>query len=70
MREYLLDGIIPLKVKNDKDCIFCKHCTDCLYDSHGIYCFICELERDECNPYKEDGTHRTSDEHTCEMFTE
>lgn len=66
----MLDGVIPLKVKNDKDCIFCKHCTDILYDLYGPYSWFCELGRTECDPYKEDGTHRTPEEHTCDMFEE
>lgn len=64
----MLDGLIPLRVKNDKDCIFCKHCTDIIYDFHGPYMWFCELNRSECDAYKADGTRRLPEEHTCENF--
>lgn len=54
MREYKLkDPIHPeggpiVKVKNDKDCIFCDHCTDVWWDyTHGPYMFFCE-KHDKC----------------------
>lgn len=41
----------------DQHCVFCKHCTDLLYDyTNGPYMFMCDLE----NVYYE--------ERTCEEF--
>lgn len=66
MREYhLSDPIGPgitLKCKNDKDCIFCKHCT-CLWDyANGPYMFFCSQERAECD------SAESPEAHTCELF--
>ena len=53
---------LSITCKNDKDCIFCKHCT-CFWDyTNGPYMFICDLERSECSEAE------TVEEHTCEMF--
>ena len=58
-----LEGLI-LTVKNDKDCIFCKHC-DTLWDyTNGPYVFLCRKDRTECSEAK------TPEEHTCELFEE
>ena len=67
-REYKLhDPIGPgitLNVKNDKDCILCKHC-DCIWDyTNGPYMFSCDLDRPECSEAE------TPEQHTCEMFEE
>lgn len=69
MRKFLLkDRRDPFSLglnitcKNDKDCIFCKHC-DCHWDfTHGPYLFLCDLDRPECNAAK------SAEEHTCELF--
>lgn len=66
MREYILyddfGGKITVKVKQDKDCIFCKHCTDVYWDyTNGIWGLVCELDREEIN---------NEITHTCEKFEE
>ena len=68
MREYHLDDPpfpgLTIKVKNDKDCIFCKHCH-CFWDyTNGPYMFSCDLDRPEC------GEAKTPEEHTCDKFYE
>lgn len=55
---------LTLSVKNDKDCIFCKHCS-CVWDyTNGPYMFSCDKDRPECSEAK------CSEEHTCELFEE
>lgn len=35
---------------DEKDCVFCEHCTDIFWDfSNGIYLRICELEKEQIN---------------------
>lgn len=68
MREYHLDDPpfsgLTIKLKNDKDCILCKHCN-CIWDyTNGPYMFFCDLDRPECSEAK------TPEEHTCELFDE
>lgn len=53
MREYQLkDPLHPnggplIRVKREKDCLFCAHCTDVFWDyMHGIYGIWCEGEHD------------------------
>jgi hypothetical protein len=63
LKDPLLGGM-TINVKNDKDCIFCKHC-DVIWDyTNGPYCFFCDLNRAECSEAK------TPAEHTCELFEE
>jgi hypothetical protein len=32
--------------ENDKNCVFCDHCTDIFWDySNGIYGIVCELNK-------------------------
>lgn len=58
MREFLLDGHIKIKCKNDKDCLFCDHCSDIFWDySNGPYMIICDLGEEPVN-------------NTCRYFTE
>lgn len=68
MREYHLDDPpfpgLTIRLKNDKDCILCKHCN-CIWDyTNGPYMFFCDLDRPECSEAK------TPEEHTCEKFEE
>lgn len=57
-------GGLTINVKNDKDCIFCKHC-DFLWDyENGPYLMNCDLERPECTEAK------SAEEHTCKLFEE
>lgn len=44
----------------EKSCVFCKHCTDIWYDSHGIYMAACTI-----NGNSEDGL-----EGECKKFIE
>ena len=64
-REYFLEDIahpkggIWIKCKNDKDCIFCDHCTDVYWDyTNLIYAITCEEEHDPndrpCKYFKEE----------------
>ena len=53
MREYKLkdplhpEGGPTINVKNDDNCIFCKHCTDVFWDyTHLIYLICCDI----CDP--------------------
>lgn len=67
-REYKLnDPPFPgmtITVKNDKDCIFCTHCS-CIWDyTNGPYMLMCDADRPEC------GEAKTPEEHTCELFEE
>ena len=43
----------------NKHCVFCKHCTDILYDySNGPYCFLCDLGKKfvgGCDGFEDDG---------------
>lgn len=62
MREYkFMDnfgGVMIVKCKNDKDCLFCKNCTDLFYDyTNGPYMVICKLNKnthqDNCDSFVE-----------------
>ena len=53
MKKYFLSdplhpkGGITINVKNDDNCVFCKHCSDIYWDyTHLIYMILCELEND------------------------
>ena len=51
MREYKfpdnLGGCFIVKCENDKDCLFCKNCSDVLFDyTHGPYMTLCRLGKD------------------------
>lgn len=58
MRLYRVnDPIMPFTVKApDNCCLFCKFCTDILYDYHGIYFTACSRGNDP------------DDNGTCECF--
>ena len=43
MREFRLQCGLTVTCKNDKDRIFCEHCSDLFYDSKGIYMTLCDL---------------------------
>ena len=45
MRKFVLKGFPKIIFcKNEKDCLFCKHCTDIFWDyTNGIYMIICDL---------------------------
>ena len=45
MRIYKTEMGFTFGVKKDKVCLFCEHCTDVWYDSHGPYMVICELNK-------------------------
>lgn len=68
MREYHLEDPLSnglkIKVKNDKDCIFCKHCEVFWDYTNGPYMLICGMNRPECSEAK------TWEEHTCDLFEE
>ena len=58
MRTYKLTEDLIVHCKNDKDCIFCAHCTDICWDySNGIYMIICDIGeepfKDNCIYFKE-----------------
>lgn len=57
-----LCGGLTMNVKNDKDCIFCKHCNTIWDYTNGPYMFFCDKNRPEVDQAK------TSEEHTCELF--
>lgn len=53
MRKYFLKdpvhpkGGIEINCKDDKDCVFCKHCSDVFWDyTNLIYLILCEKGRD------------------------
>lgn len=53
MKDFFLEdtlnpkGGVTIKVKSDKDCVFCKHCTDIFWDyTNLIYMIICDEEHD------------------------
>ena len=51
MREFKLSDGRIVKCINDKDCVFCDHCTDIFWDySHGIYMIFCDIGEE---PFKE-----------------
>ena len=44
MRYFQLKGGPVIKCKNDKDCLFCDHCTDIFWDyTNGPYMIFCDL---------------------------
>ena len=62
MREYKFTdnfgGVMVVKCKNDKDCLFCKNCSDIFYDyTNGPYMVICRLDKDthqnNCDSFEE-----------------
>lgn len=47
-RKYKLTNDLFVMCENDKDCVFCDHCTDIFWDfSNGIYGIVCELEKEQ-----------------------
>lgn len=65
MRTYIFDDCFKVRAKNDKDCLFCKHCSDVLWDyTNGPYMFFCDKDKKECD------LEGTASEHTCELFEE
>lgn len=74
MREFILhdgakealcgNGEVKIKVHDDNDCLFCKHCEDVFWDyTNGPYMMICGKQREEVNNFRQG-------EHTCELFEE
>ena len=58
------NGGFLINVKCDRDCVFCKHCTDIFWDyTNLIYMIFCELNIDAW-----EGNEKG--EHTCEHFEE
>ena len=56
-------GGITVRTKSEKDCVFCRHCTDVFWDySNLIWGISCELNREEA------GTGNEAKEHTCMYF--
>lgn len=53
-----------ITVKNDRDCIFCKHSSVIWDYMNGPYMIMCDEDRPECSEAK------TAEEHTCELFEE
>ena len=70
MRLYQLKGGPLIKCFNDKDCLFCEHCTDVFWDySNGPYMIICDIGEEQyrgnCIYFKEtevidNGTEETT----------
>lgn len=69
VREYLLEdaanpaGGLWIKCKDDRDCVFCVHCTDIYWDyTNLIYAIRCEEGHDPwnrpCRYFKEEGENR------------
>lgn len=54
------EGGPTLIVKHDQDCVFCKHCSDIIWDyTHGPYMLFCEGDHDIAKrpcPYFEEET--------------
>ena len=54
MREYILggdslnpNGGLKIMCKDDRDCVFCDHCTDVWWDyTHLIYMIACAEDHD------------------------
>lgn len=53
------EGGPTIRVKHDKDCVFCKHCAGIYWDyTHGPYMLLCEDDHDTAKrpcPYFEEG---------------
>lgn len=49
----------------EKSCVFCKHCDDIIYDSHGPYMFFCNYQMDPGEDYTNLGYQGK-----CEKFEE
>ena len=52
-------GGVTVNVKHDKDCVFCKHCTDVWWDyTNLIYMIFCDEDHDvwsrPCEYFEED----------------
>ena len=65
MRTFHFDdplGGLTIRVRNHKDCIFCKHCETIWDYTNGPYLFFCDKDRPECSGDK------SAEEHTCELF--
>lgn len=62
MRIFKTCNGISFKVKQDKCCVFCKHCTDIFYDMRGPYLILCEKLCHHVNDHNCDGN--------CELFEE
>lgn len=47
-RKYKLEDDLFVMCENDKDCVFCDHCTDIFWDfSNRIYGICCELNKEQ-----------------------
>lgn len=44
-KAYICENLIVFFVKKDC-CVFCEHCIDIVWDSHGPYMCTCELRKD------------------------
>lgn len=61
MRLYECDSTCKVYEFPDQHCVFCKHCTDLLYDyTNGPYMFMCELDDvydqgSACEGFEDDG---------------
>lgn len=53
---------LSFKVKQDKCCVFCKHCEDIFFDSKGPYMIICN----KVSKYADDHNSRGK----CKLFEE
>lgn len=66
MRIYTLHdffGNVKVKVKQDKCCLFCDHCTDVFWDyENGPYWVVCELDNEHQKEHNAQGK--------CENFIE
>lgn len=62
MRIFETDIGTTFKVKQDKCCVFCKHCANILLDSQGPYLISC----DKLSKYAEDHNYNGK----CELFEE
>ena len=56
MRQFKTEIGLVFGVKQDKTCVFCEHCTDIYYDSHGPYMICCELSKQNADKHNIDGT--------------
>ena len=44
MKEYRLKYLNKVYKLDEHACVFCEHCTDIFYDSHGIYSIVCDKQ--------------------------
>lgn len=63
MRKLELVNGVTFTVYNDRDCIFCDHCTTAMYSYNGPYIYFCDQYRPEAHA-------KLARAHTCELFVE